>query len=170
MSERTRRGLAILAALLFPFIVGLLFTYELIRIPFPTDMAQSIAVGYVERPQRAPPQSSVPIQGQEVIPEELPSNPIPGDDTSHQRGQILFDIHCALCHGPQGHGDGPLAHYFARTPENLIGEEAAAEFDGSMYLVIQEGFGEMPSLAENLSVRERWDVINYIRTLAISEP
>ncbi len=170
MSLRTRRGLIILAILLIPFIVGLLFTYELIRIPFPTDMTRSIAVGYVESPQRAPPRNSVPIQGEEVIPEELPANPIPGDEASRQRGQILYDIHCALCHGSQGLGDGPLAHYFTRTPENLIGEEAAAEFDGSMYLVIQEGFGEMPSLAENLSVRERWDVINFVRTLAASGP
>jgi hypothetical protein len=34
-----------------------------------------------------------------------------------------------------------------------------------VYLVIQQGLGEMPSLAENLTVRERWDVINFIRTL-----
>ena len=32
-------------------------------------------------------------------------------------------------------------------------------------MVILQGFGEMPSLAEGLTVRERWDVINYIRIL-----
>jgi mono/diheme cytochrome c family protein len=69
-----------------------------------------------------------------------------------------------LCHGDRGFGDGPLADRFARTPENLVGAKTAAEFDGSVYLVIQNGFGEMPSLAENLTVQERWDVINYIRT------
>lgn len=167
MSPRTRRGLIILGLLLLPFIVGLLFTYQIIRIPFPTDMAQSPAVGYQEGPRLPAPAGAVPLQGEAAIPEEFPVNPVPADASSLQRGQILYDVHCGMCHGPGGRGDGPLAQYFLRTPENLIGERASAEFDGSVYLVIQQGFGEMPSLAENLTVRERWDVINYVRTLPV---
>ncbi|MCK5647208.1 MAG: cytochrome c, partial [Anaerolineales bacterium] len=111
---------------------------------------------------------AIPIQGESVIPEEFPVNPIPSDETSLQRGEILYRIHCALCHGDSGHGDGPLAQYFSRTPEDLGGSKTAAEFDGSVYLVIQQGFGEMPSLVENLTSRERWDVINFTRTLSTS--
>ena len=165
MTPRTRRGLAIIGLVLSPFLVGLLLTYQIIRIPIRTDMAQSLAIGYQEGPRILPPQGAVPFQGEAVIPEEFPSNPVLADDVSLQRGKILYDIHCALCHGGQGHGDGPLSAYFGRTPENLISSEATAEFDGSVYLTILQGFGEMPSLAENLTVRERWDVINYIRTL-----
>ena len=165
MSARTWRGLAIIALVLSPFVVGLLFTYQIIRIPTSTDMAQSRAVGYQEGPRILPPEGAVPIQGEAVIPEEFPVNPVTADDVSLQRGKILYGIHCALCHGDAGRGDGPLAKHFTRTPENLIGAEASAEFDGSVYLTMLEGFGEMPSLAENLTVRERWDVINYIRTL-----
>ena len=165
MTPRTRRGLAIIGLVLAPFLVGLLFTYQIIRIPIPTDMAQSLAVGYQDGPRILPPPGAVPLQGAAVIPEEFPSNPVLADGVSLQRGKILYDIHCALCHGEQGHGDGPLSSYFGRTPENLIGAEATAEFDGSVYLTLLQGFGEMPSLAENLTVRERWDVINYIRTL-----
>lgn len=165
MSTQTRRGLIIIALVLTPFIVGLLFTYQIIRIPFPTDLEDSAAVGYQEGPRRLPPEDAIPIQGEAVIPEEFPVNPVAADETSLQRGKILYRIHCLLCHGETGRGDGPLADEFARTPENLVGAKAGAEFDGSVYLVIQQGFGEMPSLAENLTVRERWDVINYIRTL-----
>ena len=42
-----------------------------------------------------------------------------------------------------------------------------AEFDGSVYLTIVQGFGQMLSLAEDLTVRERWDVVNYVRTLPV---
>jgi mono/diheme cytochrome c family protein len=122
-------------------------------------------VGYQEGPRILPPEGAVPLQGQAVIPEEFPSNPVPADDVSLQRGKILYNIHCELCHGDTGRGNGPLAKYFSRTPQNLIGPEASAEFDGSVYLSMLQGFGEMPSVAENLTVRERWDVINYIRTL-----
>jgi mono/diheme cytochrome c family protein len=107
----------------------------------------------------------VPIQGLSVIPEEFPVNPVPSDEISLQRGVILYDIHCQLCHGAQGHGDGPLSSYFDRTPQNLTGAQTTDEFDGSVYLTIVQGFGQMPSLAENLTPRERWDVINYVRTL-----
>jgi mono/diheme cytochrome c family protein len=169
MSTRTRRGLIIISLLLAPFIIGLLLTYQVISFQFPTDMSNSLAVGYQEGPRKAPPSGSVPLHGQAGIPAEFPANPIAADDVSLQRGQILYAIHCALCHGEQGSGDGPLARYFSHTPERLSSPEAAAEFDGSVYLMILQGVGEMPPLAENLTVRERWDVINFIRTLA-AEP
>lgn len=169
MNIRIRRGLIFIALLLSPFILSLLFSYEVIKIPFPTDMAQSAAVGYQEGPRISAPEDAVPIQGEDVIPEEFPVNPVPADDISLQRGAILYTFHCELCHGVQGRGDGPLSSRFSRTPENLRGTRTAAEFDGSVYLVIKYGFGEMPLLAENLTVRERWDVINYIRTFSNSE-
>jgi len=164
VSQRTRRGLIILGLLFVLATVSLLFSFEVIRIPFPTDLEFSPAIGYQEGPRIAPPEGSVPIQGQAVIPEEFPVNPVPSDETSIQRGQVLYSWHCQLCHGADGRGDGPLADHFVRTPEDLVGEKTVAEFDGSVYLVIQNGFGQMPGLAENLTVQERWDVINYVRT------
>ena len=165
MRPRLRRGLLIIALVLAPFIIGLLFTYEIIKIEFPTDMAEHPTTGYQEGPRILPPESAVPMQGLSVIPEEFPTNPIPQDEVSLQRGKILYTIHCQPCHGEEGHGDGPLADFFDRTPQNLTSPQITAEFDGSVYLTIVLSFGQMPSLAENLTPRERWDVVNYVRTL-----
>jgi mono/diheme cytochrome c family protein len=165
MTPRQKRGLVIIGLILAPFVIGLLFTFEIIKIPFPTDMADQPSIDYQEGPRILPPEGAVPIQGLSVIPEEFPVNPVPSDEVSLQRGAILYDIHCELCHGTQGQGDGPLAQYFDRTPQNLTTSQISAEFDGSVYLTILQGFGQMPSLAENLSTRERWDVINFVRTL-----
>lgn len=165
MTPRQRRGLVIVGLVLLPFIVGVLCTYEIIKIPFPTDMASQPSIDYQESPSILPADGSVPVQGLSVIAEESPENPIPSDNVSLQRGNILYTIHCQICHGAQGHGDGPLSHYFARTPQNLTGAQITSEFDGSVYLTIVGGFGQMPALAENLTTRERWDVINYVRTL-----
>jgi mono/diheme cytochrome c family protein len=165
MSPRLQRGLLIIGLVLTPFIVGLLFTYEVIKIPFLTDMSDQPGVGYEEGPRRLPPEGAVPFQGLSVVPEEFPVNPVPLDETSIQRGEILYSLHCQLCHGAQGYGDGALAHYFDRTPQNLTGPQTTAEFDGSVYLTIVQGFGQMPSLAENLTPRESWDIVNYVRTL-----
>jgi len=165
MTSRQRRGLVIVGLVLTPFIIGLLFTFEIIKIPFRTNMENQLSFDYQEGPRLLPPEGAVPVQGQSVIPEQFPENTVASDDVSLQRGAILYSIHCQLCHGSQGHGDGPLAHFFDRTPQNLTAEQISDEFDGSVYLTILQGFGQMPSLAENLTSRERWDVINYVRTL-----
>jgi S-disulfanyl-L-cysteine oxidoreductase SoxD len=165
MSSRRQRGLVIIALVLLPFIVGVLFTYEIIKIPFRTNMQYQPSINYQEGPRLLPPEGAVSVQGLSVIPEEFPVNPVPADETSLQRGAILYDIHCSLCHGSEGHGDGPLSTYFDRTPQNLTTDQITSEFDGSVYLTIGQGFGQMPPLAENLTPRERWDVINFVRTL-----
>ncbi len=165
MNPRLRRGLIILGVVFTPFVVALLFTYEFIKIPFTTEMADQPSVGYQEGPRILPPDGAVPVQGLSVIPEEFPVNPVPADEVSLQRGKILYDIHCEVCHGALGRGDGPLADFFDRTPQNLTGPQISAEFYGSVYLTIVQGFGQMLSLDEDLTPRERWDVVNYVRTL-----
>jgi mono/diheme cytochrome c family protein len=169
MSPRLQRGLLIIAVFLTPFIVGLLFTYEILKIPFTTDMQNQISINYQESPRILPPDGAVPVQGLAIIPDEFPVNPIPADPVSLQRGKILYDIHCQLCHGEMGHGDGPLAKYFDRTPQNLTSSQITTEFDGAVYLTILNGFGQMPALYENLSPHETWDVVNYLHTLPARE-
>ena len=165
MNSRLRRGLIIIAVILTPFIIGLLFTYEILKIPFTTDMQNQISINYQESPRRLPPEGAVPVQGLAFIPEEFPVNPIPADEVSLQRGKILYEIHCRICHGENGHGDGPLADHFERTPENLTSPQITAEFDGAVYLTIRTGFGQMPPLSENLTPQETWDVVNFLHTL-----
>jgi hypothetical protein len=63
MNPRLRRGLVIIGLVLTPFVVGLLFTYEVIKIPVPTDMADQPSIDYQEGPRRLPPDGAVPIQG-----------------------------------------------------------------------------------------------------------
>ena len=46
-----------------------------------------------------------------------------------------------------------------------MGEQVAAFADDAIYTFVTQGIGAMPPLRENLSERERWDVINYLRSL-----
>ena len=166
MSERTKLGLIFLGLLLLPFVAGLLFTYEIIKVRFPTDMEFSPAVDYQDGPRLSAPKDSVSIQGKSFVLDALPTNPVPADEVSLQRGEILYSIHCALCHGERGNGDGPLAHYYLdRPPTDLSAANVVVQFDGTLFRTISQGFSLMPPLAENLTPRERWDVINYLRQL-----
>lgn len=167
MSTQARRGLVFIGLVLLPFVVGLLFTYQVIKIDFQTDMADQPSFDYQEGPRLSLPAGAVPIQGQSLVLDHLPDNPIPPDEVSLQRGEILYGIHCALCHGPSGKGDGPLAQYYGdRPPSDLTGPSVSAQFDGGLFRTLTQGFSRMPPMAENLTPRERWDVINYLRTLA----
>src|SRR3990172_2591958 len=60
---------------------------------------------------------------------------------------------------------GCLLGLFLPKPANLTGEAVQSLSDAEIFLVITQGRGLMPSLAENLSPVERWDVINYVRSL-----
>jgi mono/diheme cytochrome c family protein len=57
-----------------------------------------------------------------------------------------------------------MSKYFSPRPFNLTSEHVHTLPDDVFFLVITEGLGPMPSLAENLSPVERWDVINYVHS------
>ncbi len=170
----TRRIIITLVILTMPFILGLSLTYEIIQVDFASFMEEQPSIGYREGPRLLPPEGAVPVTGVEVPPDgSLPENPVPATPDSIARGKVLFDIHCAVCHGKDGKGQGPVAPYF-KPPEaevaDLTEERIAKHEDGLIYLTITQGFQGMASLAENLTPQERWDVINYLRTLQSRNP
>ncbi len=166
MSRRMKRGLILIGLVLSPFIIGLLFTFELLKINFPTEMADQPSISYQEGPRLLPPYESISVQAAPIVLDTLPTNPIPADAVSLQRGEILYSIHCSLCHGISGQGDGPIAEFYDKqAPSDLTATHIAFMFDGTLYLTVSQGFGQMPGMSENLTPRERWDVINYLRTL-----
>ncbi|RME60686.1 MAG: cytochrome c [Caldilineae bacterium] len=168
-----RRILITLIILATPFVIGLALTYEVIQVDFPSFMEDQQSIGYREGPRLLPPEGSIPISGVELPPDgDLPTNPVAATPQSIARGKVFFDVHCAVCHGEDGKGDGPVAQYFkppASDVADLTEDRIIREDDGLIYLTVSAGFQGMPPLGENLTPRERWDVINYLRTLQQSQ-
>ena len=100
-----------------------------------------------------------------------PENPTMADEASIARGAELFAIHCQMCHGAAADGNGTVAPFLIKyKPANLTSDVAQSKSDGSMFLTISNGLdGRMPALNENLTVSERWDVVNFLRTLKASQ-
>jgi mono/diheme cytochrome c family protein len=145
--------------------LSLLFFYDVIKIQFPSQMIEQESVAYEQGPRLAAPAASVPIQGPVLVSGQPASQPIPSSPASIERGKVLFNIDCYICHGTTGVGNGNLAGFFNPPPFDLTSAQVQNLPDTEIFLVITQGRGQMPSLAENLSVSERWDVINYVRTL-----
>lgn len=147
--------------------VVLLFTYDIIKIEWISFMEIQPSYRPMEDPQPVPARS-IPIEGPVTIPGMgVPENPIPADEASIARGANLYEINCQMCHGATGEGTGPIAAFLVNfKPANLTSPVVQSKSDGSIFLTITNGLeGRMPPLNENLTVTERWDVVNYVRTL-----
>lgn len=163
-----KRLIILLVVLSLPLGVGLLFTYDIIKL----EWIGTMEIQPVAKPQRDPlplPARSIPIQGAAYIAGlGAPVNPVPVDEVSIIRGEQLYGMHCALCHGATGKGEGNFSVFFTTfKPANLTIGNARTGSDGVIFLTITNGIaGRMPALIENLpGARERWDVVNYVRKL-----
>jgi mono/diheme cytochrome c family protein len=158
----------VLAVLAAASGVLLLFTYDVIKLEWISFMEIQPSYKPMEHPLPPPP-LSIPVEGPAAIPNgEPPENPVEGDGVSISRGGELFAIHCQMCHGTSGTGNGPISAFLqTKKPADLTSAAVQDKPDGSLFLTVSNGMpGTMPALNENLTVRERWDVINFIRTLA----
>ncbi len=167
MNGLAKRIAITLGILSLPLIVGLLFTYEKVKVDWISFMEIQPSYRPMEDPLPVP-ADSVPIEGPAYVKGVgSPVNPVEADAVSLERGKILYNIHCALCHGEDGKGQGPIAPFLRQhPPADLTSAVVKEDSDGAIFLVITNGVeGAMPALRENLTVRERWDVVNYLRTL-----
>ena len=149
-------------------VVGfiLLFAYDVIKIDWVSFMEIQPSFKPMEHPLPVP-ADSIPIEGAAYTLESgVPPNPVQADEASIQRGTELYRINCVPCHGKAGMGDGVIGTFFKFKPANLTSFDVQQNNDGALFLVISEGVtGRMPPLNENFNVQERWDLVNFIRTL-----
>jgi mono/diheme cytochrome c family protein len=163
--QQIRFRIAVPVVLVILGVLILLTAYDLIKLPIPTQMKDQAVVGYLQGPRFESPVDAIPIQGPVLIAGQPASQPAPASEDSLQRGEVLFTRTCAICHGEDGSGASALSGYFNPPPVNFKSDAIINMQDADIFLVITQGRGMMPSLAENILPNERWDVINYIRSL-----
>jgi len=90
---------------------------------------------------------------------------VAADPVAH--GKQVYMARCALCHGPEGKGDGPAAAGLNPKPRNHTdGAYMKSRTDDQLLQVIRNGKGGMPAWGSVLSDQEIHDVLKYVRTLA----
>jgi copper resistance protein D len=96
---------------------------------------------------------------------------VPYNALSIANGLGLYHEHCATCHGAEGYGDGPAAASLRPRPADLTAKHTADHTAGDIFWWLTHGKKgtAMPGFQEQLSAEERWDVINFIRTLSAAE-
>jgi mono/diheme cytochrome c family protein len=92
------------------------------------------------------------------------ANPL-GAEAATQ-GAEVFKTNCEMCHGPQGHGDGPAGQALDPKPRNLAELKTKAS-DDFLFWRIREGRPGTSMVAWKgiLTDEQIWQVISFIRTL-----
>ena len=82
-------------------------------------------------------------------------------------GNKIYQERCALCHGPEGKGDGPAAAGLNPKPRNHTdGTYMKTRTDDQLLDVIRHGKGGMPAWGGILNETEIHAVLKHVRTLA----
>ena len=162
--------LGVFAVLIVLAAVLMTFSFDIIKIDWPSFMEIQPSYRPMENPLPVPARS-IPVEGAAFIPNMgAPENPSVADEASLTRGAELYAIHCQMCHGVTGEANGPISPFLANRPANFTSDVVQSKSDGSFFLSISNGVdGRMPALNENLTVSERWDVVNFLRTLKLSK-
>jgi mono/diheme cytochrome c family protein len=113
--------------------------------------------------------SSVLVGEEWVAPANAASvaNPVPATPESVSNGKTLYEHNCLACHGATGLGDGATAAYLNPKPSNLALPAVVKQSDGALFWKISTGRGLMVGWTAMIKEdRQRWDLVNYIRTFA----
>ena len=86
-----------------------------------------------------------------------------------ERGRERFDIHCSVCHGHTGDGNGMVVRRGFRKPPSYHIDRLRHVPAGHIFDVISNGFGAMASYGSRIDVADRWAIVAYIRALQLSQ-
>ena len=92
-------------------------------------------------------------------------NPIASDAKSIAAGKTVYVAQCLKCHGDAGKGDGPSAKDLNPKPKDLSDPSITDQTDGALFWKITTGRTPMPTFENLIPEDDRWNVINYVRTL-----
>jgi mono/diheme cytochrome c family protein len=98
-------------------------------------------------------------------PSAAKKNPVASTENSIAAGQKIYSKTCMMCHGKTGDADGPAVIELNIHPAKLSDPQLNTEPDGALFWKITTGKKPMPAYGKRLSETDRWNLINYIRTL-----
>ena len=86
-----------------------------------------------------------------------------------ERGQQRFDVFCSPCHGRLGNGLGMIVQRGFKQPPSYHIDRLRNARPGHFYDVITNGYGAMYNYSAQISPRDRWAIVAYIRALQYSQ-
>lgn len=122
-----------------------------------------ISVSWIDRSASAESRSDKWVS---PAPNAAKKNPNAPTQESIAAGQKIYSKTCAMCHGKSGDADGPAVIELNIHPAKLSDPQLATQSDGALFWKITTGKKPMPAYGKRLSETDRWNLVNYVRTLS----
>lgn len=173
MSQAMKKFGVVLAILAMPSVA--------LAWPWSQDMMNQPSIKPQEGVMKVFPKRSVPVMG---IPTKVTSreeakglaNPVAATPASISEGRKLFMIYCAACHGLAGKADAPISTKIGAIDltDDYVQKSLS---EGWIWGTITFGSYVMPAYgvpgeqggSNDLTVEERWHVVNYLKTGMVTE-
>ena len=139
------------------------------------EMHYAPAQGRLQPNRLSAPRDAVPVTGGRAelrySQARTVQKPLPASAGTLREGTQLYDVNCAMCHGQDAHGDGPVAKYFQQqgtdvtpvAPPDFRSDLVRGYSDGQLYWVVTYGVGNMPAFQQLLTDQQVWAVVSYIK-------
>ena len=95
--------------------------------------------------------------------------PFPVTQAVLDRGQERYNIYCAPCHDATGSGNGLVVQRGYPKPPTYHSDRLRNVEAGYFFDVMTNGFGRMPDYRAQITPRDRWNIVAYIRALQLSQ-
>jgi mono/diheme cytochrome c family protein len=129
------------------------------------DMHDQPSIKAQEAPRRSAPGEAVPMRGKIVVNWQGVYTSTEADgDLSRQRGEDLYLVNCAMCHGTRDTYLGAVGKALTPPPPSLHDPHIRALNDSDLFKRITLGFGRMPAFERLLPASDRWHLVNYLHT------
>ncbi len=102
-------------------------------------------------------------------PPEVRAYPFTLTQTDLERGQLQFNIYCAVCHDRVGNGQGRIVQRGYLKPPSFHSDRLREAAEGHYFTVISNGWGGMPEYGSQITPADRWRIIAYVRALQLSQ-
>ncbi len=123
--------------------------------------ATSVPVG--GKDGSAPPQDVIELVRARLEAGRTLLNPIVKSPESLARGREVYEVHCIVCHGAQGRGNGTVGRKFVPQPMELNFDYVQLQPDGQIFYTISHGSLAMPYYRQAIAPEDRWHLVNFIK-------
>ena len=94
--------------------------------------------------------------------------PFPVTQAVLDRGQERYNIYCTPCHDATGSGNGMVVQRGYRQPQSFH-TDRLRQRGGAFLRRDDQRFGGMPDYRAQITPRDRWNIVAYIRALQLSQ-